>query len=359
MNHPLTRRRFLGAGSLLVPAIITTRLAAAEISEGQLFSGSNQINYPSTLDEQSKALLLRMQSGIKLNTLSVTDARKRLKAILKDVDIPYTEVAETEDQLIAGPNGPVPIRIYWPAMPAGSRKHAVLMLYHGGGFVLGDIDTHDNMARYFCRHGNVIVVNVGYRLAPEHKFPVAVEDCYAALCWVADNMGHHGNGKIAVIGDSAGGNLAAVISQLSKAENGPKIDYQVLLYPGLDLNPKADYESLKLYGSGEYFSSNKDREWFLKSYFDDVATQVLDPRASPIMAGNFYDLSPALIITAGFDKALDEARAYAHCLLQANVPVEYRCFTSTIHGFISFAGILDVGKEGLLYIAKRLRLVLS
>ena len=345
-------------GLFFFSSMKTASLFADSNTQQAISIQSNTVAYPPGLDEQSKAFLLNMQSSPKLYTLSVSEARERLKQISGDIDIPFTEVAKVKDKSIKAFSGSIPIRIYWPAEDSSKRKYPILILYHGGGFVLGDIDGHDNMARYLCKHGKIIVVNVGYALAPENKFPKGIEDAYVALSWVVENI-DNSNGKLAVIGDSAGGNIAAVISQLAKLRNGPKIDYQVLLYPSTNLDPNANYESRRLYDNGDYFLSAKDKKWLKQLYFDYPDKQLLDPRASPLLREDLSGLPQALIITAGYDMLRDEAKAYAIRLLDAGVATEYKCFDSTIHGFISFSGVLDAGKQALDYVTKRLKLVMS
>ena len=199
------------------------------------------------------------------------------------------------------------------------------------------------------------MVSVDYRLAPEHRFPSQVEDSYAALQWVAGHAAELGvdPGRIAVAGDSAGGNLATVMCLLAKARGGPRIAAQALLYPVVDFRSHDLYASHQQFGDGSYFLSVKDMDWFRDAYFADVA-QVAEPTASPITA-NVSGLPPALIATAGCDPLRDEGRAYADRLAAAGVPVDYRCFDSTIHACASFAGAIPAGREMLGYVADWLR----
>jgi acetyl esterase len=269
-------------------------------------------------------------------------------------------VGQVDDRSIDVPGGRIGLRIYTPASTADGQGRPVVLHYHGGGFVLGNLDSHDTIARYYCAHGGVVVVAVDYRLAPEHRFPTAVDDSYAALTWVAAHAAELGvnSQRIAVTGDSAGGNLATGMCLLAKARGGPRISYQALVYPGTDFRPSAVYSSHAEFGGGEYFLSTKDMDWFRSLYFADVVNEVVDPQASPIMAPDLTGLPPALVITAGCDPLRDEGRAYADRLAAAGVPVEYRCWEGTVHACASFAGAIPAGLDMLDFVAARLRAAL-
>ena len=172
------------------------------------------------VDAQTRQLLDQVNAGGNppLYELSVADARAGLKQMTLAMDAPAGAIRQRHEVMIPGPAGAIPVRIYWPEIAGKAEKLPMLLLYHGGGFALGDLDTHENVARYYCQHAGLIVISVDYRLAPEHKFPRGVEDCYAALCWAAENAGEL-NGdvdRIGVSGDSAGGNLSAVMCQLAR-----------------------------------------------------------------------------------------------------------------------------------------------
>jgi acetyl esterase len=310
-----------------------------------------------SLDPSTAALLKQMsgEDGPALHELPVEQARTVLKALSDATGIAKTDVHSSLDRQIPGPNGEIPIRIYWPRAWTEDGLSPALILYHGGGWILGDIESHDAIARYLCWQGDVVVVSVDYRLAPENKFPAGVEDCYAALEWVAENAATIGIDarRIALTGDSAGGNLTIVMSLLARARNGPDIAFQIPVYPCVDCRQSADYSSRKKFGNGEYFLSSADIEWVNRNYFT-AADDADDFRASPIVATDLSGLPPALLITAGYDPLCDEGALYARRLSEAGVPVEYRCYTGTIHGFLSFAGVLDAGREALELIAERL-----
>lgn len=315
-----------------------------------------------TLDVQTQALLDQAAAagGPPMYELPIAEARAVLKGITLAMDAPKTEVRKLLDRTIPGNGGDIPVRIYWPVVDdSATDPLPLLLLIHGGGFTLGDLDTHDNVARFYCHHAGVVVISVDYRLAPENKFPAAVEDCYDGLCWAHQNASDLGvdPDKIAVTGDSAGGNLSAVICQLSRERQGPPIAYQALIYPVVTMELDAVYASRAEMGSGEYFLGMQDMEWFNSLYLnspDDVS----NPCVSPILNENLAGLPPALIITASHDPLCDEGADYAERLRAAGVEVEYYCFDGTIHGFMSFSGALDIGKKGLEMVAGCIRSVL-
>lgn len=317
------------------------------------------------IDPQTQAFLdvVNAEGNPHLYELPVADARESLLQMTLQMDAEPCEVRERKELTIPGPAGEIPIRIYWPEVDAEAeaggedRGLGILLLYHGGGFVLGDLDTHENMARYYCNHAQLIVINVDYRLSPEHKFPLGVEDCYTVLCWLAANaqdLGADAN-RIAVTGDSAGGNLSAVVCQLASSRGGPKVAYQVLAYPVASMDMNASYESRDNFGQGEYLLSMMDMSWFSDLYFTKPKEEIEDLRASPILLEDFSELPPALVITAGYDPLRDEGKHYADKLKDAGVDVEYVCFETTIHGFMSFSGAIDAGKDALELAARKLR----
>lgn len=293
--------------------------------------------------------------------LSVEDARAGLKQMTLQVDIDQCEVRDRRELSIPGPAGDIPIRIYWPETTEPDKSLPILLLYHGGGFALADLDTHENMARYYCKHAELIVINVDYRLSPENKFPLGVEDCYYALCWANENATELGGDpmRIAVTGDSAGGNLSAVVAQLAASRQGPNVAYQLLAYPVVNMSMDADYESRQTFGGGLHFLSMMDLHWLSDMYFSNPDKEKDSLLASPILCEDLSGLPPALVITAGHDLLRDEGKHYAERLEAAGVAVEYVCFESTIHGFMTFGGALDVGKQALELAAQKLRENLS
>jgi acetyl esterase len=314
------------------------------------------------VDTPTRAFLdmLAALGGPPLYEQTVGDVRKAVRMLHEQLGGMRTEVHQVTDHTIPVAGGDIAVRVYSPQpLPAGER-FPIVMNYHGGGFVAGDLDTHDGFARYCCTHAGVLVVSVDYRLAPEHKFPAAVDDSYAALCWAVDHAGELGgdSARVAVIGDSAGGNLAAVMCQLARARRGPGIAFQALLYPTLDFGSAMEYASRKQFGGGDYFLSTRDMDWFMSLYLNNVTQEITDPRASPLLAEDLTGLPPALIVTAGCDVLRDEGKAYADRLTAAGVPVEYHCFENTIHAFMSFSAAIPAGQEALAFVANRLRLAL-
>jgi acetyl esterase len=238
-------------------------------------------------------------------------------------------VRSTEDATIPGPAGDIPIRIYRPDVDGPVPTMA---FFHGGGFVIGDIETHDDQARLLCRDVGMVVVSVDYRLAPEHKFPAGFEDCLAATEWVGAHVDELGGDpeRIAVGGDSAGGNFAAAVALATRA-TGPKLAAQFLIYPGVDFTSDADYPSRTQNAEG-YFLTVEDMLWFDAQYLPGDADRH-DPRASPIRVGDLSGAPAAVIGTAEYDPLRDEGEAYAKALADAGVEVRVQRYDGMIHGF--------------------------
>lgn len=303
--------------------------------------------------------MLRAANRPPLHEQPIADARAGMTAFSQQMATPRMELHRVEDRRVSTPAGTLGVRVYWPRPASAGERLPLVIYFHGGGFVLGDVDTHDAIARYFCRHSDAIVINVDYRRAPEHKFPAAVDDSFAATRWAvahAEELGGEPS-RVAVAGDSAGGNLAAVVCQLAKVAGSPAIAFQALLYPVVDLDLTAAFPSRREFGGGDYFLSNRDMGWFNTQYLADP-DQVRDPRASPLRGEDLRGLPPALIITAGCDPLRDEGKAYADRLAAAGVAVEQRCFEQTIHAFVSFASALPAGQEALSFVAARMRAAL-
>ena len=315
-----------------------------------------------SLDAATTSFLdaMRAAGGKPLHQQTIDEARAGMAAASQQLAAPPAAVHEATDRTIPVPGGEIRIRIYTPReVPAGTLLPIVLN-FHGGGFVLGNLETHDSIARYYARHADAIVIGVDYRLAPEHPFPAAVEDAYAAVEWAgahARELNGDAN-RVAVTGDSAGGNLSAVVCQLAKERGGPRIAFQALIYPAVEFDPRTNYPSRSEFGGGEYFLSTDDMAWFASLYLADVERQVADPRVSPLAARDLRGLPPALVVTSGCDPLRDEGKAYADRLAAAGVPVEYRCVEGTIHACMSFAGAIPAGLEMLTLVASRLRAAL-
>ncbi len=247
-------------------------------------------------------------------------------------------VGSTEDVTVPGPAGPLRARIYRPEGTDGSRP--TLLFVHGGGFVIGDIDTHDNQARALCRGTGAVVVSTEYRLAPEDPWPAAVDDVMAALDWVAGRVDELGGDakRLAIGGDSAGGNLSAVAAQRASAAGGPRLAAQLLIYPATDMRDVDDYPSRVENATG-YFLTEDDMRWFDTKYVPADAERT-DPGLSPLLAPSLAGLPPAVVATAEFDPLRDEGDAYARALEAAGVPVRHRQYPGMIHGFFDL-GVLS------------------
>jgi acetyl esterase len=231
---------------------------------------------------------------------------------------------------IAGPAGAIPVRHYRAADGA-----PLLVFYHGGGFVVGGLDSHDALCRRISHDAGVHVLSVDYRLAPEHKAPAAADDADAAYRWALEHAGELGADpdKVAVGGDSAGGNLAAVVTQSARADGVRLPALQFLIYPVTDFGSAT--VSKTLFAEG-YFLSRADMDWFHGHYLDGADIDGSDPRVAPLLATDLSGLSPALVATGGFDPLRDEGRAYAQALAAAGVPVDWREYGSLIHAFANF-----------------------
>jgi acetyl esterase len=262
------------------------------------------------LDPQAKALLDQMaaQPGPAINSLSPAEARKVMDLLCESMG-PGEPVHRAEDHKIPGSAGEIPVRIYTPS----PKPRGIVVFYHGGGWVLGGLPSHDYVCRALTNGSGCVVVAVDYRLAPEHKFPAAAEDSYAATKWASENAASLGSdaNHLAVCGDSAGGNLAAVVSLMARDRGGPNIRCQVLIYPAIDA--AMDTASQKRFVEEGQVLSQRTMDWFWKHYLrnsDDAA----NPYACPNKAANLKNLPPALVITAEYDPLYDEGNNYAAAL---------------------------------------------
>lgn len=271
-----------------------------------------------------------------IQTLSALKAREVMNAMSKARGGQPAPVAKTEDRTVPGPHGDVPVRIHWPK---AKGPYPVFVYFHGGGFVIGDIDTHDTIARNICGGADVAVVSVDYRLAPEHKFPAAAEDAWAAYQWArsAPSGLDIDASRIAVGGDSAGANLAAVVALMARDAGHDNIRFQLLVYPVTDfVMSSASYGA---YADGFGVLTADAMKWFGNHYLtrpEDAA----DWRASPIKA-NLKGLPPALIIAAECDVLRDEGLAYAEALRAAGSTVERKEYAGMIHGFFGMTPVID------------------
>ena len=303
---------------------------------------------------------MRAGGGKPIHESTVEEVRANVLGASQQLGPAPAPMEGVEDRRVPVEGGDFGIRVYTPRRPATGSTLPIVVYFHGGGWTAGDLDSHDTTARYYAANADAIVVSVDYRRPPEHKFPAAVNDSLAAVEWAATHSRDIGGdaARIAVAGDSAGGNLAAVLCQLARQRGGPRIVYQALIYPTVDLRGPAltpAYPSRGQFGGGDYFLSTRDMEWFRALYLSDVAREPDDPRVSPIAAGDLSGLPPALVVTAGCDPLRDEGMAYADRLAAAGVSVEYRCFEGTIHAFMSFAAAIPMGLEALSFVASRLK----
>ena len=284
-------------------------------------------------------------------------ARARFRREVLIYGGPKTRVGPVRDFEIEGEAGPVRARHYAPPPSEASRD--LLVYLHGGGFVLGDLETHDEPCRLLCRHALTHVLAVEYRLAPEHPFPAGLGDALAALRWAqahAERLGAE-PARVSVGGDSAGGNLAAVVAQLSARERPPAA--QLLVYPATDATGRERRPSKELFGRG-FFIARTDCDAFTKHYTGGEGGEGKeDPRVSPLLAPDLSGLAPALVVTAGFDYLRDEGDAYARALAGAGGVVVHRRFTSLAHGFIHMTGVCPAARAALVEYARDWRALLE
>ncbi len=315
-----------------------------------------------TLDSATQTMLgLRTRMKYPgLHEQEIAAARTGLRRDALMAGGPTIPVAAADDLTVDGGDGPLPARLYRPGgadeptrtWQATDERLPLLVFLHGGGFVLGDLDSHDAVCRVFCRHAGILVLSVGYRLAPEHRFPAAVDDALAAFGWAVDNAERLGADprRIAVGGDSAGGNLAAIIAQHDAASGRGALALQLLLYPVVDFVDRT--ASRELFGRG-FFLESDTMDWFEQHYLPPAGERPADfdpadRRLSPLRTADLTGLAPALVVTAGFDPLRDEGEAYAARLAEAGVPTLARRMPDLIHGFANTLGVGRRSREALL-----------
>jgi acetyl esterase len=318
-----------------------------------------------------------------LYTLSVEQARAEDLADIQAAGGSPEPVGAVSQREIDGPAGPIPIRIYEPAdtgADAGigigtgagtdtgtARPRPVLTYFYGGGWTLGSLDTCDAICRSLTNQIGCVTVSVGYRLAPEHPFPAAVEDCYAGFARIAaegravadrsavgtapDTALDLVPGVVAIAGDSAGGNLAAAVTLMARARGGPRPVHQLLVYPNTDYRAQTD--SLRENDDPMLFN-RRSVAWYWGNYLAS-ASDGDNPLVSPLRAPSLAGLPPATVITAEFDPLRDEGEQYAQRLEKEGVPVELRRYDGMAHGFFAMGGVLDAGRDAVAYAAARLR----
>jgi acetyl esterase len=261
------------------------------------------------------------------------------------------EMAQIEDVVIAGSASSIDARVYVPH--SNVDQLPLCLFYHGGGFVVGDLADYDSWCRRVADKTGAIIISVNYALAPEYKFPQGPDDCYQALLWAESNAVHYGGdkSKIAVMGDSAGGCMAAVVCQRAVVEQGPAICHQVLIYPVTDFN----FDTTSYINNGEgYFLTRELMQWFWNHYLENIEQGAL-PYASPIRSESLSGLPSATVITAEYDPLLDEGKNYADKLRSHGVNTTYQMYEGMFHGFVSFINMLQQADQSIEFIASQLQ----
>ncbi|MES3012268.1 MAG: alpha/beta hydrolase [Pseudomonadota bacterium] len=307
------------------------------------------------LHPQTRALLdlIEARQIPPTHTLSVADARAYYRDRRSVTQPAPADVAQVRELQANGPHGSIPVRLYRPLGSAETAPLPVLIYYHGGGWVIGDLDTHDSLCRELANGAGCAVIAIDYRMGPEHRFPAAVDDCLAATHWVHANAEalHLDATRLAVGGDSAGGNLAAVISIAARDSGELPIAFQLLIYPATDQHRNTPSHAEN--GQGHLLTTDT-MDYFTGHYIADAA-QYEDWRASPLLHENLAGLPPALVITAGFDPLRDEGQAYAERLTAAGNRASCVCFDRQIHGFITMGRLIDEANTAVALCAAELR----
>jgi acetyl esterase len=295
------------------------------------------------LDPHVKRFLHMVAAGgiPDVSELTPAEMRQAILRLAQAVDVKDIPIGKRENRELPGFGGPLPVRIYIPAA-IDTGKSAGFVYFHGGAGVFCNLETHEGICRMLANESGCRVISVDYRLAPEHKFPAAVEDSYFATKWISEHALELGidPDRIAIGGDSAGGTLAAVVCQLAKQTGGPRLALQVLFCPVTDVS--ADTESRKAYAE-HYFFDKTTMEWALRHYCPS-GIDLEDPRISPLCASDLAGLPHAHIHTAEFDPVRDEGKAYAVRLKSAGVKVRYTCHEGMIHHFYGMAGVIPYAR---------------
>ena len=302
------------------------------------------------LHPQCKTLLdgLAAMGGPPLHELTPLEARGRV--LPPDLGGPERPLHRVEDRTVPGPSGPIPVRVY---TPAPGSAWPVLVYFHGGGYLLGNLDMSDRQCREIAHLAGCVVVSVDYRLAPEHKFPAAVDDAHAATSYVAGHAHEFGidSGAVAVGGDSAGGNLAAVTALKAQERGTPQLIFQLLVYPQVDFGD--DSPSMREFGDGHFLTRDAIK-YFADHYLADPRDG-RQPHASPLLAESLEGLPPAFVVTAECDPLRDQGEAYAARLERAGVRTQLKRYDGMIHPFFSLCGVIDSGRTVVTDAAAALR----
>ena len=297
--------------------------------------------------------MLAAAGGPGIHELPVDEARKVPYRMI-ELGGPEEPVAQVDARTLPGPV-PIPVRVY---RPSAAQDLPALIYFHGGGFVICNLDTHDRICRMLANASGCVVVSVDYRLAPEHRYPAAAEDAYSATRYVAEHASEFGidPSRIAVGGDSAGANLATVVAMMARDRGGPALKFQLLIYPVTDFTEHAT-QSERDYGHG-YFLEEEQMDWFADQYFATQADRH-SPYASPSKASDVRGLPPAMVITGECDPLRDQGEAYAEKLRSAGVAVALKRYEGMIHPFVSLAGIVDAGRDAINESASAVRQALN
>ncbi len=309
---------------------------------------------PGSPDSQTQDLLDRLaaEGGSPVYELTPEEARASRNPFFASLGGKPSSVFEVKNRLIPGPASDIPIRIYTPDACRGKADACPILVYfHGGGWLLGSLDSHDSLCRSFANASGCIVVSVDYRLSPENRFPAAVEDAYAAVCWVWENALQMGGdaSRLVVGGDSAGGNLATVSCLMARDKGGPDLLHQLLLYPVLDLS-SFNTPSYRDHATG-YLLTAESMVYYRDQYLRDERDRE-NPYASPLLAEDLSGLPSATVVAAELDVLTDEGKTYADRLRKAGVSVSYLCYDGMIHPFLNFLGVVDRAKAAVFEIGK-------
>ena len=338
-------------GEKLTRATIQRFVRAPKLVIEGVFGAPPTNDRDAALDHQVHALLGIMGATYNpsLDELGPEKAREAYALSSRLFDVRPRRLRSTADERAKGPAGPVPVRIYRPNHHADAPA---IVYFHGGGFVVGDIEAYDGFCSRLAELTDCVVVSVDYRLAPEHPFPAAIDDCVAAFEWVHDHAARLGldRERLAVAGDSAGGNLAAVVCQQLLERGGPMPSHQVLIYPTTD--NRGGYRSMELFAEGYYLESSLVH-WFSRTYLQDH-DDMSDHRVSPVVYDRLGELPPAHIVTAGFDPLRDKGERYAREMESAGARVRHHSYDQLVHGFVTMGGVIDAADQAVVHLAAQL-----
>ncbi len=299
------------------------------------------------LDEQTQKAMALLEAAAAdhpdVPNLPPLQRRAAHDAMYMPLGLPREDLVDVEEKYIPVPGEhKLRIRIYTPRQPAAAPL-PVMLYYHGGGMMVGSLEQYDPIVQRLCHKSGMLVVAVDYRMSPEYKFPTAVDDSYAALQWAHANAGSFGGdpSKMIVAGDSAGGMLTAVMTQMARDENGPQLAFQILIYPAV--GTRGNSQTLDRYAHG-YVFGRAELEWAYGSWINSPE-EMDNPRVQPILAEDFSGLPPAYVVSAEYEVMRDDIEEYALLLQQAGVPTRLHRFEGTVHPFMSMAGVIDAGRE--------------